>query len=262
MKMLDELDSLDFLIYSSHKTSTQSLLSILKVNGMKSMHFHTIHNLKNTFSNIESEYQNQSEYKKKEEFTKNYLKKKIFEGIKAYQKKNGKKLSIVSIIRNPRQRLISSFFQSFHDDEIYFSGKKPMLTTVKKRTCEELYELYSSYIRNDTLPGGVESLDEMSFFFDTDILGQLQKYDDYYFFENDLIQLYVLDFEKVIGEKKLEYLNRVLKINLIKTSESNKTENKNYYEKYKTVKSMIGEDINKIIGDRYNSFYFTAFDKI
>ena len=88
------LNKIDFLIYSSHKTSTQSLVSILNLNKYKSIHCHHIRNLKVLL--------NKNQQVNKEMFIKALLN---------YININKKKLKIITIIRNPKDRLISSLFQ-------------------------------------------------------------------------------------------------------------------------------------------------------
>ena len=47
-------------------------------------------------------------------------------------------MKIITIIRNPKDRLISSFFQSYHTDEISFMGKNETDTTVTINNIEDL----------------------------------------------------------------------------------------------------------------------------
>ena len=94
--MSDLFSSLDFLVYSSHKTSTQSLLAILQANKYKAKHCHIIQNL-NIIFNLDHPVQ-------KEQF---------IEYLRNYKIKNNKKIKILSCIRNPKDRLISSFFSIF-----------------------------------------------------------------------------------------------------------------------------------------------------
>ena len=183
-------------------------------------------------------------------------KKIIIENFKEYYKINNKKLSIISIIRNPTERLLSSLFQFYHSDEISFLGKKEKKTTIYKLTENEIYNLYCDKILNNSLEGRYESIDEIGFIFDIDIINNLEERNNYYYFENDLIILYVLKFKDVIGHNNLEYLNNVLNINLTLNGSSNLSSDKIYYDKYITVKKMVSDDINNIIYNRYNKFYF------
>ena len=75
-----------------------------------------------------------------------------------------------------------------------------------------------------------------------------------------MFELYVLDFNKIIGGNSLEYINKCLKTNLKNISTFNLTENKLYYNKYKYVKEKIPENIKNIIRQQYKDFYFHAFN--
>ena len=167
-----DFSSLDFLVYSSHKTSTQSLLSILKVNNYKAVHCHGINNLKLTLK--------LNHHVKKEQYIQYLLNYKI---------KNNKKIKIISCIRNPKDRLISSFFQSFHTDQINFRNIKGNDTTVTVKSEDELITMYEEVIKKKSLPGNVESLDEMSTIHNINVLELLKKKEDYYYLDHNLFEL-------------------------------------------------------------------------
>ena len=80
------LYELDYLVFSSHKTATQSTLASLRASGFKALHCHTLYN-------IDIEVGRFAEY------------------LDRYKDHNNKKLKIISIFREPVERLISSFFQ-------------------------------------------------------------------------------------------------------------------------------------------------------
>lgn len=238
-----DFSSLDFLVYSSHKTSTQSLLSILKDNNYKAVHCHLINDL-----NLALKLNHPV---KKEQYIQYLLNYKI---------KNNKKIKIISCIRNTKDRLISSFFQSFHTDEIHFRNIKENDTTVTVKSEDELITMYEELIKKKSLPGNVESLDEMSTIHNINVLELLKKKEDYYYLDHDLFELYVLDFNCIINETiNLKYLNNILNIDLKVTKTSNLSKNKSYYNKYKNIKKKIGKKLDSIIENQYNTFYFTAF---
>jgi len=235
-----ELNDLDFLVYSSHKTSTQTLVTILNKNNYKALHCHVINNLKLNLINPPT----------KETF-KQYLIK--------YKNIKKKKLRIITCIRNPINRLLSSFFQSFSTDEIIIKNINEENTTISIKDEDELCIMYEKIINNSKLPGRVESLDELSIILDINILEKLENKKDYYYLNNDLFELYVLDFNKIIDKNVLNYLNRILKLDLKILASSNLSKNKNYYNKYQNVKKKIGNKLDNIIKNKYNSFYFNAF---
>lgn len=84
--------ALDFIVFSSHKTMTQSLSGTLNYNGFSCVHAHQPKHI---------------------ELTDNRLR----ELSEEYYKHNNKKLKIISVYRDPMDRLISSFFQSLSVDK-------------------------------------------------------------------------------------------------------------------------------------------------
>jgi hypothetical protein len=233
-------NDLDFIIYSSHKTSTQSLISILQKSNFKALHCHTIDNLKLSLNNPP---------------TKNTFMQYLIN----YKIANKKKLKIISCIRNPKNRLLSSFFQSFSTDQIHFSKINEKDTLISVKNEDELCVLFEKMIKNKNLPGMTESLDELSIILDMNILEKLEKKKDYYYLENDLVELFVLDFNRVINENVLNYLNTIMGLDLKIVSIDNLSINKHYYDKYQNVKNKLGTKLDTIIENQYNTFYFTAF---
>ena len=150
--------NLDYLIYSSHKTSTQSLKATLKASGYNCVHCHA---LQSNLTRTMSEYFNTSNPLTHISFIK-YL--------EDYKKTNGKKLKIISTIRNPIDRLISSFFQTFHTDEIIFKKQYSKKTTIMKNTNQFLLNKYIKHIINDDMKHRKESLSEMSEIFNMNII--------------------------------------------------------------------------------------------
>ena len=236
--------NLDYLIYSSHKTSTQSLKWTLRNNGYQCVHCHT---LQFNLTHAMSDYFNKSNPLTHVSFIK-YL--------EDYKKTNGKKLKIISTNRNPIDRLISSFFQSFHTDEIIFQKQNSQNTTIMKNTKQFLLNKYIKHIINDDIPGRKESLSEMSEIFNMNIIKSLVKKDNYYYLEHDLFELYVLNFNNIIdNDNNLDYINNCLNTNCVNTQKRNLTSDKVYYQKYINVKKLIPQHIKDIIKIRYNDIY-------
>jgi hypothetical protein len=231
---------LDFLVYSSHKTATQSLLAILHKNNYKAIHCHILNDLNSFCINPPT----------KETFIQYLIN---------YKNINSKKLKIITCLRNPINRLLSSFFQSFHNDQINCKNITRENTTVSIKTEDELCIMYEEMIKKINLPGKIESLDELSSILDINILEKLENKKDYYYLENDLFELYVLDFNCVIDKNVLNYLNKILELDLKILASDNLSEKKIYYNKYKNIKKKLGTTLDTIIKNKYNSFYFTAF---
>lgn len=84
---IDDFLKLDYFIYSSHKTMTQSIKSTLSRTGFSCAHVHLLDNI-------------QLDCRDFKEFCCEYF------------QRNKKKLKIISVFRDPLDRLMSSFFQS------------------------------------------------------------------------------------------------------------------------------------------------------
>jgi len=225
-------DKLDYLIYSSHKTSTQTMIMSLRDSKYKTFHIHNLVDFKFVSKNFISTIEN---------VTNNLL---------LYKNNTNKKLKIISLIRNPTDRILSSFFQSNHDNEIMFKNIKERDTTVMKNSIEYLCEKFLDNIKNKTLPYYYESLYELSDIFEVNIIQNLIKKDNYYYYENNLIQLYVLDFNKI---NDLDYINKSLNTKITKIIPNNLSINKKYYAKYCEFKNIMKN--NKEVIDIIKSYY-------
>jgi len=209
----------DFYVYSTHKTSTQSLRAMFNTGNIHSL------------SNI------------------NYTKNDFIEHVKEYHSKNNRKIKILTTLRIPSERVISSYFQIKYDNEIRELKIKSNETTVMKNTVDYLVNDVKNFIQNKIYPK--ESLYEIMSVFDfnfNDI--KVNKLKQYGFYENDLIKLYVLDFENIIGVNKIIYLENIFGIKVI-DKEKNKSSNKPYYQKYQTVKKIIGNEFDDIVNSDY-----------
>jgi hypothetical protein len=236
-------NNLDFLIYSSHKTSTQTLVSTINNNGLRSTHCHYIDSFRITLPEYNGIISNET----------------FIQGLINYKNINNKKIKIISIIRNPKDRLISSFFQSFSTDEIDCSIRDED-TTISKKSIEELCIFYEKLIYEKKLPLFKESIDEMSEIFKINIIENLEKKENYYYFNHNLFELYVLDFNKIIKPESLIYINKILGTNFIYMKSSNLSINKSYYKKYIYIKKILGTKLDNIIEEYFNPFYFTLFN--
>lgn len=241
------LSNLNYLIYSSHKTSTQSLLSIFKNNNLNSLHCHSINNF-NDYYNTKKSFQE--------------LKKDFLYNLEKYKIDNNKKLNIISVVRNPIKRFPSSFFQFNHDREIRLYGENINSTTIMRNNINDLLDMYKTQIINNVFPTKLESIDEMTKIFEINIIDKLGVCinNDYYLFEHELFNLYVLDFEKVINSDNLSYLNKCLDLKMTTKSCDNLSSNKIYYDKYCEFKKHVS-DMDDIIKLQINPFYFNAFIK-
>lgn len=242
-------NNIDYLIYSSHKTCSQSLKNTLNNNSFLTTHLHTID--KNNYINF---------------------KKYCYD----YNKNNNKKLVIITILRNPFDRLKSSFFQTFHCDQVTFLNVDEKKTFITKNNTDFLFDKFCNKILNNKrtedeyvfnkkneilrngLPGMSESLFEIDEIFDYDIINNIEIIDNYYYYENNLIKLYVLSFDKLINNN---YLKTIFNINNNLLS-NNLSSYKIYNKKYIDFKKLVLSDtIKNIINDYYN-LIFKLLNKI
>ena len=240
------LNDLDFLIFSSHKTATQTLLATINSTNFKTIHCHSIHNFIIILPTYKGEISNET----------------FIQALTNYKNINNKKLKILSIIRNPKDRLISSFFQTFSTDETNFHNINETDTTFAVKSVEELCVIYENLINKKKYPYLKESIDDMSNIFKINIINNLEKKHNHYYFNHDLFELYVLDFNKIIKLDSHIYINNILGTNFIYINNDNLSKNKCYYDKYINLKNMLGIKLDYIIETRYNPFYFTAFDNM
>jgi hypothetical protein len=224
-------NELDFFVYSSHKTSTQSLIKTLELNGYPSKHIHLLKNI-----NISSN--------------------DFIEFLKRYKNIRKKKIRIISVIRDPKDRLISSFFQTNFNDMIFFQNQKPEETIIIKKSEEELIEIFKEQLIERSLLGLKESLEDLSEILQTPIIEKLIIKNRYFYFENPFLELYVLDFKDMIGPKDelISLFQQIFRIKLKKVDTSNLSSEKIYYEKYKKIKENIKkrEDIQELIQQIYS----------
>lgn len=234
-----EFNKLDFLIYSAHKTSTQTVINTLLSNNIRAKHIHILDDLYNNQSNPQL-------------FT-NHL--------KSYQAKNGRRLKVVTIIRNPFERLISSYFQYCHNRQNSRTRCGEKNTLIMTNSVDKLRDIFLNKLNNKEteLHYYLESMNEMSKIFKTDIIRNLVNKGDHFTYENDLMQLYILDFTKIIGSPNassicgIEYINNVLGTHFQNLVPENLTKNKITYTKYVQFKKLLEND--QEIKDKIQSFY-------
>ncbi len=217
----------DFFIFSSHKTATQTLLATFKINGYNSLHIHTISNFNVVL---------------KLNYTNNELIEYFMKGLAEYKSKNNKKLKIITVIRNPYDRLISSFFQQNYDDMINQYGCIPKNTIIMKHDTNSLKKYFYDQLIADRHNLYNESILEINNLFNIDILNNVVKQDKSYYYSHDLFELYILDFNEIISTNLNIYLSNVLDISIDKIGSSNETSKKIYYEKFKKFKNLVIND--------------------
>lgn len=182
------------VIYSQHKTGTSTLSATLedKCPNAKAIHFK---------SNNPILYQQ----------IKNYQENKIF----------------ITVLRNPFEWCISSFWQQYtHDNISYIDKDYDALISIFNR---DIIEYLNHFIGNDPI-------DELSREFNFNLSKTEAKFSDtleFLSFSNTKDQLYILDFKKI--KKWNVHLTRIFNTT-IKLQPINITENKEYGDFYKKMK--------------------------
>jgi hypothetical protein len=128
------LFDIDYLIYSSHKTATQTLVNTFNSNNFNSKHCHYLANI-----GIK-----QGSFQK---YTEDYL------------QKNGTRINIISVFREPMERHISSFFQGYGTRPIQLKEVESEIDTIiYKYSIEQLQNKFISELSDKSLIGIHESI--------------------------------------------------------------------------------------------------------
>ena len=228
------LNNLDILIFSSSKTATYTLMKTFNNYIYKSLLFHSF-NTKNLWDL---------------DINKN----NIIMLLKQYNDINKKRLKIVTVIRNPYERIISSYFQLHYDFEIKMCNKHEKDTTIIKNNADIICtNILNSFTTESFITDFYkESLYELMKIFNDDILSKVVLKNGSYYYENMYIELYILDFKKI---NDINYINTCLDINLTKIISENITSNKSVdvKDKYSLVKEKLLHDPYYI--EKVNSLY-------
>ena len=208
----------EFYIYSTHKTATQTLKSSFNTNH--------IHELKNI----------------------NYTPQQFINDVKQYYKINNRKIKIITVLRTPSKRVISSYFQLNHDREIRMNKVNKHETTIMKNDIDYLISDISNFIINEQYPS--ESLYEILKIFNFSINDIIIR-EKYGFYENNIIELYVLDFDIITSKSKMKYLTDIFG-DKAQNYNTNKSDDKIYYNKYQIIKQHIGRTFEEMIDIKFS----------
>lgn len=220
--------NLDVLVYTSHKSASSTIDKTFDVSNVKSFKIHSIKNIL-------------------------YTKSQFLTFLEEYKDKNNNKLKIVTCLRNPIKRLKSSFFQKYHDREIRLFNKSSNETTIMLNDIDSLINLYKSIIFNNDLPSN-ESLLELKEIFDINFDTDFVLNENYLYYENNLIKLYILKFDNIISNHKINYLKNIFKQDLIEVN-SNLTSEKLYFEKYNQFNKIDLPELDEFIHQKYKIIF-------
>lgn len=221
----------EYLIYSPHKTATQSVKRTLTKNGFKANHIHTSFHF--NASNFGLPSAKWDDHEKEDAL--------IYFLFNIEPK-------IIYILRDPIERLRSSYFQSNHDDLINFNGVEKNKTPIMKNSVQDLFIDFISKIRNKS---GTDSIYELESITGLDIFNNLQAKKGFFYYEYDYIKIFVLEFNKLLLEKEI-YLSSCLNIKVLNFKNNNLTAEKPYIDKYIDFKKMkIDEEVKNLVKKRY-----------
>jgi hypothetical protein len=136
----DRIFSCEVLVFSSHKTATQTIRSTLNHSDIPTLHGHTLGDI-------------------------GLKKGEMGSFLKEYLERNGRRLTVISVFREPFERMVSSFFHSL--EKYYYArtrwaefrcdlGFRP---DTFERTTEEFSSLLCDYI--EKINGFGESIDTL-----------------------------------------------------------------------------------------------------
>lgn len=204
-----------FYVWSSHKTATQTLVATFNT-----VHIHTLSDS-------------------------NYTEESLLEDLNQYKKRNKRKLKILTVLRIPHERTISSWFQIHHSDYAKKHDCDQDETPVMNKSIDELVEEVEEWIKQKRVYCK-ESLYQMMELFDFtfDDIKMINKEKGYAFYENDLFELYILDFDRIIRDHG--YLDNIFN-KKYEIKARNVSENKMYHERYNKVKDIIGKKYDDFI---------------
>jgi hypothetical protein len=220
-KDYNSLIDLDYLVFSSHKTATQTIVHSLRTGGLNASHCHVVGHI-----GIENG---------------NFL-----DFVTNYKLINKKPLKIISIYREPVERLISSFFQSFGSDPIDFKQvDSEKETLIYKNTVLDLQKIFIEKLNAKKMPGFYESLGLLANELKIDVTSL--QYDDEKRIGiniNENFNLYLIRFDHLISQFNLiisTIANKELQI-----AKANLSEKKWYYNKYQDFKASINIPVETI----------------
>ena len=218
MNIKRELLDIDFLVFSSQKTATQTIMNSLNYSGVKSLHCHVLENID----------------LQKDQF-------KIY--LETYQNTNARELHIISVFRDPMERMISSFFQSlseeinaytdpYNTEEIHNQDEN----VIYKLSWQELQTMFCDYTK--LIDGWGESVIHICDELDVSV-DDLEFDDDELIGVNDLhgCRLYLLRFDLMLP-KLAVLLTRIAGRNIVVQS-TNMNDSKYYAEYHEQFKNSL-----------------------
>ncbi|MEB3229935.1 MAG: hypothetical protein VKJ64_02925 [Leptolyngbyaceae bacterium] len=160
---------------------------------------------------------------------------------KYYRHNNEKKLDIITVFREPLERCISSFFQTYGDDVVTYGWEKDITSTIIYRnSIEELQARFIRELDNQKLQGGFESIDEICDELQLKIVDLNYDLDKQHgLVELNFCRLFILRFDSLIYENFLEYVLSEITGQSIVQENANTSSSKWYRDIFKEFKASI-----------------------
>lgn len=183
MNPADRLFDVDYLVFSSHKTATRTIRTSLMASGFKCRHGHTMRNIQLVPGQFGTYVSN-------------------------YEAIHSRQLVVISVFRDPLERLISSFFQALNRDVYAWTDpdkaaavNKPEDSIIGKVGSSELEQLFYTFC--DKIDGFGESIQKISDELQVPISGLFYSPQDVVC-ENDLdnCKLILMRFDLMIQDLK------------------------------------------------------------
>ena len=240
---IQEIKDLDFLVITSPKTASRTIYKTLVDNKFKSLHAHRLEHL-----NLSDEQ------------LKDYLEK--------FKNKHNKKLKIISVFRDPLDRLVSAYFQMHGSGLKRINNLKNKDTLIaQKNTTELISDFQKKYLFNKNRPAHQEAitcitkelgltLQDLNFNPDENINFIETNYCKFYYYRFDLL---VKNFEIYLSD------TTNTTISMTNTNTSSNKWYFNHYQKFKSELQLPNETIELLYKRRkalMNLFYDTQYEEI
>ena len=210
----EKLLGIDYLVFSSHKSGSQTVKGTLQRSGFVCEHCHGLGNIEidtGSFSDFLYDYAN----------------------------RHGRQLRAVSVFREPMQRHVSSFFQWY--------GSRPLMrgevedegeTIIARQSIDELRDLFLAELKDESLIGYEDSLNEISTELGCSPADLLARKDgSCWVYESPLIHLYIYRFDQLF-DNPAQHLSTLVGKE-IRVHVSNVAQGKWYSEIYRRFKSGL-----------------------
>lgn len=218
MSFDNRLFDLDFLVYSAHKTATQTTSHTLRRHGFRCMHCHLLRDLGVGLQPGE-----------------------LPQFLECFAGRNGRTFEIITVFREPIERHISSFFQWYGNGVVREKVVADIADTIiHTRSVAELQAMFLDELVRGSVPGMPESIDEMCKGLGVDVAAlRFDTAEHRGVVELPHCRIFLLRFDSLIYEKRLESLLTKITGKAIAQHDANVSATKWYAEKFAEFKASL-----------------------